>query len=119
MKKILFTLVVVGVSGLICSGQALAGKFGQRQVWQQKRIWQGVKSGQLTRYEVRYLLYEQQKIHRLKKSFWRDGRLSRRERKRLNFSLDKADRHIFQLKHNSRCRPVIWQRSSYLGHRRF
>ena len=119
MKKILFTLVMLGLSGLIFSGQAMAGKFEQRQVQQQNRIWQGVKSGQLTRYETRNLWHQQKRIQRLKKSFWRDGRLNRQERIRLVFWLDKADRHIFQLKHNSRRRPVNWQRASYHGHRRF
>ena len=119
MKKLLFALVVIGLSGLIFSGQAIAGRLEQRQVWQQKTIWQGVKSGQLTRYEIRHLWHEQQRIQRLKKSFWHDGRLSRRERIRLGFLLDKADQHIFQLKHNSRRRPVNRQRASYLGHRRF
>jgi hypothetical protein len=119
MKKILFTLVVIGLSGLIFSGQAMADKLEQRQVWQQKRIWQGVKSGQLTRYETLNLWHEQHEIQRLKKSFWRNGRLSRRERIRLVYWLDKADRHIFQLKHNSRRRPVNLLRASYHGHRRF
>ena len=38
MRKILFTLVMIALSGLIFSGQALAGAFDQRQVRQQKRI---------------------------------------------------------------------------------
>ena len=118
MKKISFILVMIGLSVLISSGQAMAGKLEQRQVWQQKRIWQGVKSGQLTRHETRHLWHEQRKIHRLKKSFWRDGRLNRWERSLLVLWLDKADRHIFQLKHNSRRRPIQWQRASYRGHRR-
>ena len=117
MKKILFTLVLIGLSGLIFSGQAMAGKLEQRQVWQQKRIWQGVKFGQLTRSEARNLWHEQQKIQRLKEFFWRDGRLNRRERLRLVTWLDKADRHIYRLKHNSRRRALNWQRSSYHHHR--
>ena len=119
MKKILFTLVMICLSGLIFSGQAMAGKLEQRQVWQQKKIWQGVKKGQLTRYEARNLWHQQQKIQRLKKFFWRDGRLNRQERILLVLWLDKAERHIFQLKHNSRRRPVNWKRASYHGHRRF
>jgi len=119
MKKLLFTLVVIGLSGLIFSGQAMAGKLEHRQVWQQKKIWQGVKSGQLTRHETRTLWHEQQRIQRIKKSFWRDGRLSPRERIRLAYWLDKADQHIFQLKHNGPRQPVNLQRTSYHGHRRF
>ena len=119
MKKILFALVMIGLSGLILSGHAIAGKFEQRQAWQQKRIWQGVKNGQLTRYEARNLWHEQHRIHRLKKSFWRDGRLNRQERILLVLLLDKADRLIYQFKHNNRRRPMNWRRASYRGYRRF
>jgi len=119
MKKILLAFVMIGLSGLIFSGHAMAGKFEQRQAWQQKRIWQGVKTGQLTRYEARHLRHQQHRIHRLKKAFWRDGRLNRQERVLLVLWLDKADRHIFQLKHNNRCRPLNSRRASYRGNRRF
>jgi hypothetical protein len=119
MQKILFTMVMIGLSGLIFGTQAMAGKIEQRQVLQHKKIWQGVASGQLTRYETRNLWHEQQKIQRVKKSFWRDGRLNRRERSHLFLWLDNADRHIFQLKHNSRRKPAIWQRASYHRHKRF
>ena len=119
MKKILFTLAMIGLSGLIFSGQAMAGKLEQRQIWQQKKIWQGVKKGQLTRYETRNLWHQQQRIQRLKKFFWRDGRLNRQERIRLVLWLDKAERHIFQLKHNGRTRSGIWRQASYHRHRRF
>jgi hypothetical protein len=119
MKKILITLMMMSLSGLIFAGQSLAGRIEHRQALQHKRIWQGIAGGQLTRYEARSLLHEQQKIRRLKQIFWRDGRLSRKERMRLVFRLDKADRHIFQLKHNSRHRTRIWQRTSFYGHPRF
>ena len=118
MKKILFTLVMMSLSALICNTQALAGKIEQRQTLQHKRIWQGIKYGQLTHYEARNLLYEQHKIQRIKKSFWRDGRLNHREQRHLFLWLDKADRHIYQLKHNSR-RSALWQRTAYSRHKRF
>jgi hypothetical protein len=119
MKKILTTLVMIALSGLIFSGQALAGKIEQRQIKQHKKIWQGITSGQLTRVEARNLWHEQEKIQRLKKSLWRDGRLKRKERIRLVLWLDKAERHIFQLKHNGRTRSGIWRQASYHRHRRF
>ena len=43
MKKILITLVMLGLSGLIFSGQAMAGKLEQRQIWQQKRSGRALK----------------------------------------------------------------------------
>jgi len=119
MKKILFTLVMMSLLGLIFGAQATAGKIEQRQALQHKKIWQGITSGQLTRYEARNLWHEQQKIQRIKKSFWRDGRLNRRERRHLVLWLENANRHIFQLKHNSRRQPAIWQRASYQRHQRF
>ncbi len=119
MKKILFTLIMMGLSVLIFSTQAIAGKIEQRQSLQHKRIWQGITSGQLTHHEARNLWHEQQKIKRIKKSFWRDGRLTRGERIYIVLRLDRADRQIFQLKHNSRRKPAIWQRASYHRHQRF
>ena len=119
MKKILFNLMMIGLLGFIFSTQAMAGRIEQRQARQHKKIWQGITSGQLTRYEARILLHEQQKIQRIKKIFWRDGRLNRRERSHLFLRMDKAGRHIFQLKHNSRNRPAIWQRAAYHRHKRF
>ena len=119
MKKILFNLILMSLLGLIFGTQVLAGKIEQRQARQHKRIWHGITSGQLTRYEARNLWHEQQKIRWIKKSFWRDGRLSRRERSHLFHWLDRADRHIFQLKHNSRRKPAVWQRASYHRHKRF
>jgi len=55
MKKILFTLVMIALSGLIFSGQALAGTFDQRQVRQQNRIRNDINNDQLTRQEAQRL----------------------------------------------------------------
>jgi hypothetical protein len=69
MKKMRLTLLVIGMSGLIWVGQALAGRIEARQMYQHKRIQQGIVSGELTRHEARSLLHEQQKIQRLKNFF--------------------------------------------------
>jgi hypothetical protein len=119
MKKILFNLMMISLLGFVFTTQAMAGKIEQRQVRQHKKIWQGITSGQLTHYEARILLHEQQRIQRIKKSYWRDGRLNRRDRIHLFLWLDNAGRKIFQLKHNSRRRPAIWQHASYRRHKRF
>ena len=119
MKKIIFTLMMITLLSLIFSAQAVAGKIEQRQARQHKRIWQGITSGQLTHYEARTLWHEQQKIRRIKKSFWRDGRLNPWERRLLSHWQDRANRHIFQLKHNNRRKPVIWRHAAYHRHQRF
>jgi hypothetical protein len=119
MKKILSNLMMIGLLSLIFGTQAMAGKIEQRQAQQHKRIWRGIANGQLTHSEARHLWYEQRKIQWARKSFWRDGRLNRMERRHLFLWLDKADRHIFQLKHNSRRKPAIWQQAAYRRHKRF
>ena len=119
MKKIISTLMMITFLSLIFSMQAMAGKIEQRQARQHKRIWQGTTSGELTRYEARTLWHEQQKIRRIKKSFWRDGRLNPWERRLLSHWQDRANRHILQLKNNSRRKPVIWRHAAYHRHQRF
>ena len=64
MKKIIFTLVMIALSGIIFSAQALAGAFDQRQVRQQKRIKNEINNDQLTRQEAQRLKYEQRQIRR-------------------------------------------------------
>lgn len=110
---------MMGLFGLIFGTQAMAGKIEQRQAQQHKKIWQGITNGQLTRYEARNLWQEQEKIRLIKKSFWRDGRLNRWERSHLSHRLDIADRHIYQLKHNSRLKLASRQHASDHRHKRF
>ena len=119
MKKIIFTLMMITFLSLIFSAQAMAGNIEQRQARQHKRIWHGITSGQLTHYEARTLWHEQHKIRRIKKSFWRDGRLNPWERRLLSHWQDRAKRHIFQLKHNNRRKPVIWRHAAYHRDQRF
>ncbi|MGW8302023.1 MAG: hypothetical protein ACWGNO_08145, partial [Desulfobacterales bacterium] len=91
MKKILFTPVMIALSGLIFSSQALAGSFDQRQVRQQKRIQNEINNDQLTRQEAQRLKFEQRQIRRKIQSYSRDGRLTYREERRLNRSQDRAE----------------------------
>lgn len=109
MKKILFTLGMITVSGLIFSDQALAGTFDQRQVRQQNRIRNEINNDQLTRHEAQRLKYEQRQIRRQNQSYSRDGHLTYREERRLNRLQDRTDRQITRLKQNSRRRNPYLQ----------
>ena len=109
MKKLLFTLVMIALSGIIFSAQALAGTFDQRQIRQQKRIKNDINNDQLTRQEAQGLKYEQRQIRRQKKSYSRDGHLTYREERRLNRSQDRAEQQITRLKQNSRRRNPYLQ----------
>jgi hypothetical protein len=107
MKKILFILVMIALSVLIFSAQALAGTFDQRQVRQQKRIRDGINNHQLTRHDALRLKHEQRQIRRHEKSYLRDGHMTYRERRRLNRLQDKADRQITQSKQNRHRNPYL------------
>jgi hypothetical protein len=67
MEKTVIMLVVMAVIGLVFADVSTAGRIGKRQIRQNKRIHQGVKSRDLTFHETHLLMYEQQRIKRTKK----------------------------------------------------
>jgi len=96
--------MILGIGSLVASfalcDVALAGRVVRRQVRQQKRIHQGIRSGELTCRETRRLEREQIRIQRTKRRAWSDGKLTPRERLRLEIMQDKASADIYRLKHN-------------------
>jgi len=101
MKKTSGTLIVIAAlaAGALAPFSANAG-INDRQERQDRRIEQGVKSGELTRGERRYLEEEQRRINRLERRFRSDGRLTKRERSILDAELDRLSRQIKVMKHN-------------------
>lgn len=84
---------------------AQAGEIKERQKHQQKRIDEGVKSGELTKKETLELEAEQAKIQRKKRRFRRnDGKLGPKERAKLEQEQDKASEHIYKEKHDAQTR---------------
>ena len=105
MKKILMMLVMAGVITIFMGANAaFAGRISNRQIIQQKRIHQGIRSGELTGCEIRHIERQQHRIQRQKKRAWSDGLLTPRERLRMERKQDRANRHIYRLKHNDRIR---------------
>lgn len=104
MKKMLLTATVVVLVVMMTAPWAWAGRVGNRQVKQNERIGQGVKSGELTRFETRKLVNEQRRIQQVKRSALSDGTLTRREKVGLEVRQDKANADIYRLKHNNRDR---------------
>lgn len=100
MKKKIALTVVLLIFAVTMVGSAWAGRVKNRQVWQGKRIGQGVKSGELTKGETKSLAKQQRRIQHSKKRAWSDGNLTRKERARLEFQQDKASARIYRLKHN-------------------
>jgi len=106
MKTWIKSLMTGLLTGLVILGSlpALADPYGanigQRAMNHERRIQEGVLSGQVTPGEFYRLELEQAHIHATVAQMWADGHLSRGERARLNRMLARTSRDIYGLKHN-------------------
>ncbi len=73
----------------------------QRQVNQQQRIDQGVKSGELTRREAAKLEKGQAKVQRMEAKAKADGVVTAKERKRITLEQNKQSKRIAHEKHDA------------------
>jgi len=102
MKKFGMMLAVsVIIFGFVSAEAAFAGKIGKRQVKQQKRIYQGVRSGELTFRETRALERGQYNVQKCKRKVSQDGKVTPKERNRLRRKQNHENRHIYKMKHNN------------------
>lgn len=106
MKKLMRVVVAVAVV-LMFSGLAVAGPtddpgIQKREKNQEKRIEQGVKSGQLTPQEAGKLETQQAKIKQDGERMKADGKLTKAERKKLKREQDRASKNIYRKKHNEK-----------------
>lgn len=105
MKKIITAIVATGITFSLAIAPALAAgtdspKIDERQVNQQKRIDQGVQSGQLTEKEAKKLNKQQEKINKKETKMKEDGKLTKKERAKLRKEQEKADKKIYKEKHD-------------------
>ncbi len=77
----------------------------QRQGNQQRRIGQGVASGELKKGEVRKLEKEQRDVQQEKREARADGTVTGAERKEIQKEQNQASRKIYKAKHNNKTRP--------------
>ena len=107
MKKLLATsalaLFVVSM-GSAAFAQTKTPVVTERQVNQQKRIKQGVKSDELTKREATRLEAQQAKIQAEKKAAKADGQVTPRERAKIQHDQNKASRRIAVQKHDAQKR---------------
>ena len=73
-----------------------------RQHRQERRINQGLRSGELTRNETRHLRGDERRIGEQKRMAMADGRMNRGERRRLRREQNRTSRAIYRDKHNDR-----------------
>ena len=101
MKKFSLTMMLIAVvTSFVFADFAFAGRVKNRQVRQQKRIHQGIKSSELTGREAYRLEREQHRLQRSKRRALSDGTLTAKERFKLEKQQDRASRHIYRAKHN-------------------
>lgn len=100
--KVSFSLAILlgslGLTSLACA--ANASEVVQRDVNQQKRIEQGLQSGQLTAQETAKLEHSESQISRVEANALKDGNLSPAEQRRLNRLENQTSAQIYRDKHN-------------------
>jgi hypothetical protein len=78
-----------------------------REANQQRRITQGVESGQITPREFNRLERQQGRIQAAEARMKADGNLTPKERAKLQKRLDHSSRKIYRAKHNNRAVPPV------------
>lgn len=87
-------------TGAAAFAQAPAGTV-QRDVNQEKRIEQGLQSGQLTTREAATLQREESRVDRMQSNALKDGKMTAAEQAKLNAAQNKVSADIYADKHNS------------------
>lgn len=97
--NVLITSILLATSAGAFAQTSTAGSV-QRDVNQQERIEQGLKSGQLTTKEAGKLEREESHVDKLQAQALKDGKLTPAEKARLEAAQDKTSRDIAAAKHN-------------------
>lgn len=104
ITKILFMGLALMAFSFQSNAQTTKKTVVQKQVNQNARINQGVRSGELTKAETRQLKKQQRDINRTKKAAKADGVVTRRERAVIHHKQNKASANIAHKKNNPRTR---------------
>ena len=106
MKRTLSILAAVALTtclaGASFADTTATPRVHHRQVRQQERIGQGVRSGQVTPREGARLEHGQARIERMKERAKADGVVTRAERARIAHAQNVQSRRIYRAKHNRR-----------------
>lgn len=88
----------------IANAQTHTPVINHREHRQERRINQGVRSGELTRNEAHHLRRDERHIRNQKRMAMETGRMNRAERRRLRREEHRTSRAIYRDKHNRRVR---------------
>ncbi|MFY9607029.1 MAG: hypothetical protein WAU45_00270 [Blastocatellia bacterium] len=107
MKKLVSVLLpaVLLVGGSITAiAHTRTPSINNRERRQQKRIRHGVRTGALTKTEAARLEKQQATTHAIEAKAKSDGKVTARERVRIQHREDRNSRHIYRQKHDSQNR---------------
>lgn len=88
----------------IAQAQDRTPVINHRQHRQERRINQGVRSGELTRNETRHLRGDERRIGEQRRMAMSEGRMNHAERAHLRHEENRTSRAIYRDKHNDRVR---------------
>ena len=97
IKTRIIALAIAALPGFALAqtpGDATGARIDQRQSNQQKRIDDGVKSGDLTQKETARLQENQARIQRMEDKARADGKISREEARRIEHAQDQQNKAI-------------------------
>lgn len=104
MRKVVVLVALLAVGMLSVPAQTATPRVTKRQVQQQARIKEGVKTGQLTPRETRKLERKQAKIAVDKAKAKSDGVVTPAERRKLTREQNRASKRIYKEKHDAQVR---------------
>lgn len=103
--KILGGLLIAALAVTsVAQAQTHTPVINRRQHNQERRINQGVRSGELTHNEARHLRNSERHIRTEKRTAMAEGRMNAHERRHIRRQENRVSRHIYNKKHNSRIR---------------
>jgi len=106
-KQMLFVAGLITVLTFSVTSVSWAGPIVKREKRQQKRIAQGVESGQLTPRETAKLERGEARIDRERQRMLSDGNLTAREKAKLTHDQNVMSRRIYRQKHDNQVRPGV------------
>ena len=106
LKISVIALTLLALPGLaFAQGDTKSTKrIDERQANQQKRIDQGVKSGELTKKEAARLQKGQQRVQKMEDKAMADGKMTKKERAHIERAQDRQSKKIYREKHDKQVR---------------
>ena len=95
---------IVFASGVAVAQTTSTPRIDQRQANQQKRIDEGVKSGELNAKEAQRLQKGQQRVQNAETKAMSDGTVTKKEQRKIEHMQDQQSKKIYREKHDKQVR---------------